>query len=206
MTEQQYDAELHDARMIYGSTYTGQIYADKRMRFKDGQVITTTEIISQEGDIVTTKNTKYKLFKSIRGFYGDYRWLSNFWLVDIEYEGRLYPSAEHAFVAAKTTNEYVREQISKIETPGQAKRFGRLIDLRSGWDDIKVQVMKDINREKYKVGDLRDALVETGNRRLYEENTWGDTFWGVCKGRGSNILGEILMSERSNIMNSYYND
>ena len=31
---------------------------------------------------------------------------------------------------------------------------------------------------------------------IVEENTWGDTFWGVCKGVGENHLGKLLMEIR----------
>jgi len=31
---------------------------------------------------------------------------------------------------------------------------------------------------------------------LIEGNTWGDTYWGVCRGRGSNNLGKLLMKIR----------
>jgi predicted NAD-dependent protein-ADP-ribosyltransferase YbiA (DUF1768 family) len=30
-----------------------------------------------------------------------------------------------------------------------------------------------------------------------EGNSWGDTYWGVCKGKGQNKLGHILMQVRS---------
>lgn len=39
-------------------------------------------------------------------------------------------------------------------------------------------------------------LLKTGDEELVEGNTWGDTFWGVCKGKGRNELGKILMKVR----------
>lgn len=30
-----------------------------------------------------------------------------------------------------------------------------------------------------------------------EGNTWGDTFWGICGGQGSNMLGQLLMDVRA---------
>ena len=29
---------------------------------------------------------------------------------------------------------------------------------------------------------------------IVEDNYWNDTFWGMCKGKGNNILGKILMN------------
>jgi hypothetical protein len=43
---------------------------------------------------------------------------------------------------------------------------------------------------------LRALLISTGDTQLIEENTWGDTFWGVCNGIGKNMLGIILMDVR----------
>jgi len=33
-------------------------------------------------------------------------------------------------------------------------------------------------------------LLSTGNCEIQEGNYWGDTFWGVCKGKGENNLGK----------------
>ena len=38
---------------------------------------------------------------SIRGFFGDYRWLSNFHLSYLTVDGLTFPSAEHAYQAMK---------------------------------------------------------------------------------------------------------
>ena len=35
---------------------------------------------------------------------------------------------------------------------------------------------------------------------IVEENVWNDTYWGVCRGRGLNKLGEILMVVRNKII------
>ena len=34
---------------------------------------------------------------------------------------------------------------------------------------------------------------------ISEENTWGDTFWGICEGKGENNLGKILMEVRDSL-------
>jgi predicted NAD-dependent protein-ADP-ribosyltransferase YbiA (DUF1768 family) len=39
-------------------------------------------------------------------------------------------------------------------------------------------------------------LLDTGTQTLVEGNWWGDVFWGVCKGVGSNHLGKLLMKLR----------
>ena len=44
---------------------------------------------------------------------------------------------------------------------------------------------------------LRAQLIATGDAELIEGNTWNDTFWGVCRGTGKNMLGTLLMELRS---------
>ena len=48
----------------------------------------------------------------------------------------------------------------------------------------------------YENKDLKKKLLSTENVILVEGNTWNDTFWGVCKGKGKNNLGKILMNVR----------
>jgi predicted NAD-dependent protein-ADP-ribosyltransferase YbiA (DUF1768 family) len=42
-------------------------------------------------------------------------------------------------------------------------------------------------------------LLETGDAELIEGNDWGDTFWGVCGGKGNNFLGKLLMEVRKEL-------
>jgi predicted NAD-dependent protein-ADP-ribosyltransferase YbiA (DUF1768 family) len=46
---------------------------------------------------------------------------------------------------------------------------------------------------------LRERLLATKNMMLIEGNDWHDTYWGVCLGRGQNMLGKILMSVREEL-------
>lgn len=133
----------------------------------------------------------------INSFSGRYAFLSNFYPEQIEYEGILYPSSEHAFQAAKTLDKTERLRISKLETPGQAKRAGRKVTLRPDWEENKIYVMKDILLIKFSNPDLMKKLISTGKRKLVEDNNWGDTFWGVCNGKGENNLGKLLMVIRA---------
>lgn len=132
-------------------------------------------------------------------FAGDYRWLSNFWLAEVEYEGVTYRTTEHAFQAAKTLDLGQRRHVRKAMGPGEAKRLGRQVTLRSGWESMKDEVMLDINRQKFRDPDLRGKLLATGDVPLIEGNTWGDKYWGVVGGVGKNRLGKILMKVRDEI-------
>ena len=134
----------------------------------------------------------------ISGFFGNYRWLSNFWQCFVEYEGIIYPSSEHAFQAMKTVNHKERVKIANLKTPNDAKKYGRTMTLRSDWEEVKVNEMSKVVLAKFSQNrELREKLMNTGDAELIEENTWGDTFWGVCDGTGYNLLGKILMLVRT---------
>lgn len=137
---------------------------------------------------------------AIETFSGEYRWLSNFWPVRITREdGITYPSSEHAYVAAKVLDLDTRRLIAATATPGQVKRLGRTLRIRSDWEEIKRSEMLSILRLKFKDPLLALKLKNTGTRILVEGNTWGDTYWGVCNGRGQNTLGQLLMLVRSEL-------
>ena len=134
----------------------------------------------------------------IKEFQGNKRWLSNFTSCIVMLDGVKYPSTENAYQAAKTIIESERKGFISC-TAGQAKRLGRKVTIRDDWDDIKLSVMEDLTRQKYSKGHLKAKLLATGDREIQEGNTWGDTFWGVCKGRGQNNLGKIIMKIRSEL-------
>lgn len=136
-------------------------------------------------------------------FDGDYAFLSNFYpsLIFDSNDGFVYPTVEHFFQAKKSVILKERELISKAETPGQAKRMGRKVQLRSDWEDIKLLVMEDALRRKFSKPRFKEALLATEDEELVEDNYWGDTFWGVCKGVGKNHLGKLLMKIREDFRN-----
>lgn len=133
---------------------------------------------------------------AIDDFSGKYRFLSNFHPVDVGYEGLIYPSVEHAFQAAKTLNTGLRAAIRMAGSPGAAKKMGRAVKLRDDWEDVKIEVMAHLLERKFAHPGYRKMLLDTGNEELIEGNTWGDTFWGVCGGKGKNNLGILLMDLR----------
>ena len=129
-------------------------------------------------------------------FQGECRWLSNFWPALVKLDGQLYPTVEHAYVAAKTTDRIIRSVIQTTASPGEVKRLGRQFDLREDWHDIKLQVMEDLLWQKFQEPELKEKLLATGDEEIIEINTWNDTFWGQCKGKGQNNLGKLLMKIR----------
>lgn len=154
---------------------------------------------------------------AIHSFTGEYRFLSNFYpspiIVPIVYSGynhkdevalRIqhieFPTVEHAYVATKTMDPNLQLEISKVKKAGEVKKLGRKINLRSDWDEVKLSIMNMLVRKKFiSDWDLTYKLISTEDKELIEGNTWGDTYWGVCRGEGENNLGKILMKVREEL-------
>lgn len=139
--------------------------------------------------------------KTINEFQGDYRFLSNFYHAPLRIIGIPYLNSEAAFQACKTLDTDVRATFSTVD-PATAKKMGRKIELRPNWDDgiTKVECMELCLWAKFSMNpELRKKLLATGDAKLIEGNNWGDTYWGVCKGKGQNILGKLLMEIRTNM-------
>lgn len=136
---------------------------------------------------------------TISSFEGFNEFLSNFYSCEVEFEGRTYPSVEHAYQAAKSVKPDIRRRMAEMATPGKAKRFGNRIELRQGWDSMRTEVMMKVLRSKFSDPELAQCLLDTGTEELIEGNNWGDTFWGVCNSKGENNLGRLLMQLREEI-------
>lgn len=135
----------------------------------------------------------------ISGFFGEYRFLSNFWDADIMILGIPYKNVEAAYQASKTDNLITRELFSNLN-PNAAKRLGRTIDLRPNWCDVtKVECMELCLRAKFNIPYLRSRLLHTAPLDLIETNSWDDTFWGVCDGKGANMMGKLLINLRDEL-------
>ena len=141
----------------------------------------------------------------INCFDGKWAFLSNFYWNEIEHEGIVYPTNEHFFQAMKTLDNDERRQIANCLTPGQAKRMGRRVALRSDWENVKEDVMLLGLCLKFADEQLADWLLETGDEELVEGTTWHDNEWGNCSCskcaniEGKNKLGKLLMRVRDMI-------
>ncbi|WP_188197272.1 NADAR family protein [Nonomuraea sp. SYSU D8015] len=148
-------------------------------------------------------------------FAGPYEALSNFARIPVTLHSHLeqrqitYPTAEHAFNAAKTLDPAERADIMAAATPGEAKRLGRRVTLRPGWDtSIRYTAMRTILTVKFAPDTPAGrVLLGTGNALLIEGNTWHDQHWGDCRcGRnscqepGANWLGRMLMDRRAELV------
>jgi len=137
----------------------------------------------------------------IKIFQGGHFFLSNFFPTTLVHDGVNYPSVEHAFQACKTPDIKERVRISNLASPGQAKRAGRQVSLRSDWQEVRVTIMRMLVRKKFSKPQLANMLLKTGTEELIEGNTWNDVFWGkdLTTMHGENMLGRILMEIREGL-------
>ena len=138
--------------------------------------------------------------KNIKGFFGDYRWLSNFHICSVYYEGLLYPSSENAYQAAKVVENFRHHLLSctPANSKKEWKKHPRIDKSKEQWDGRKYYIMSEIVFDKFNRNpDLKQKLIETGDKYLEETNHWKDVWWGVdIKLGGQNNLGKLLMKVR----------
>lgn len=134
----------------------------------------------------------------------DFYVLSNFSAFNLEWEGRTFPTSEHAYhwekfydeagpIAFQILNAPSAHEAFKIAERNKERR-------RPDWDAVKVDVMRDILRAKAEQHEyVRRKLLATGDRELVEDS-WRDDFWGWGLGRdGKNMLGRLWMEVRAEL-------
>lgn len=136
----------------------------------------------------------------IVSFNGQYRFLSNFYVLDYPVvcsKRLLYLTVENAYQASKSMYGQDRRDIQNLP-PAKAKIAGRHVALREDWEEIKIAVMMNFLLQKFVNNHTcRELLLETRTAHLEEGNHYGDRFWGTVNGVGENHLGRLLMSVRT---------
>lgn len=137
----------------------------------------------------------------IYGFNGEYRWLSNFALLEepVKVCGIKFYTTEALYQACKCKRN---DQFVLFDglTAAESKKFGRQVEMRSDWDSLRLSVMFNVNMIKYKQPKFKMLLGQTRGLYIEEKNSWDDTFFGVCDGVGKNHLGKIIMNIRDNYL------
>ncbi|MDR3488420.1 MAG: NADAR family protein [Bradyrhizobium sp.] len=131
---------------------------------------------------------------------------SNLYRCSIDFEGRVYPTAEHAYQAGKARKDEVREWILSAPTPSLAAMAAHGLytwDVIPNWATIKFERMRGVLHAKFtQHDDLRRLLLSTGATRLVEVGTTNNAvnrLWGEVDGNGSNMLGIMLMELRASL-------
>lgn len=140
---------------------------------------------------------------NIAGFFLDGNYVFDSYApFQIEWRGKLWPTAEHAFQAAHffDTNPELAEQVRQTKSPREADDFAN--DNKQfddpNWRDKRVSIMAEIVKAKHNQHPLiQKTLKETANKPIVEMND-NDAFWGWGPDHnGQNQLGEIWMQVRA---------
>ncbi len=138
-------------------------------------------------------------FYSVGDDYGEF---SNFAAFPFKLAGKSWPTSEHYFQAKKFKDPASQEEIRRAKTPMLAARMGRdrKRKLRPDWESVKVQLMREALKAKFRTHqELHALLLSTGDAKLVE-HTENDSYWGDGgDGSGRNMLGRLLMELRDEL-------
>lgn len=128
---------------------------------------------------------------------------SNFSAFEVEWDGKSWPTSEHAYQAAKFGDKDIRKEIQITKSPYDAKELAKTYKdkKRSDWNDAKLDIMESIVRHKLSQHEyIKQKLIETGNEEIIEDSPT-DSFWGWGPEKdGENHLGKIWMRLREEIV------
>lgn len=129
---------------------------------------------------------------------------SNLFRRPMDFEGRTFPTAEHAYQWAKPRRPEVRDWLMAAPSPGllaMAAHGLYYYDVAPGWSRGRRARMGSVVLAKFRQhADLAAILLATGSARLVEAATVDNEAnrrWGEVGGVGTNWLGLILMEVRA---------
>lgn len=130
----------------------------------------------------------------------------NFSSFQVEYDGFLWPTSEHAYQAAKFKgfSDIVYNKIRESRSAHDAQKIAdNNRELQNPkWNYIKKKVMKNILRNKVQQHPyVFKKLIESGDREIIEDS-WRDKTWGWGLNQdGENLLGQLWMEIRKEFNN-----
>jgi ribA/ribD-fused uncharacterized protein len=140
---------------------------------------------------------------TIRFYTPKFYVFNNFSPHAIEFRGKIYPTSEHAYQAAKCTDPQGQEEIRQARSPLLAKQLANETYRAAkdpDWDSKKVAINEEILRAKLSQHpEAQEALKESGNEDIVEDSPT-DYFWGAgADGSGQNMLGKLWMKLRNEL-------
>lgn len=131
---------------------------------------------------------------------GPYGYMSNLSHWAVEFEGRKFMTAEHAYQFGKSSKPWIAEWLATAPAGRLCALTAHALlpyDVLPNWKEIRLERMERVVRAKFTQNkNLGELLVATGDAELIEES--GDPYWGCGPmGGGANHLGNILMKVRS---------
>lgn len=131
---------------------------------------------------------------------------SNLYRREVEFDGMVYATSEHAYQAGKARKPEVRDWLMAAPTPALLAMAAHGLyywDVAPGWSQSKFDRMRRVLRAKFtQHPDLAELLLSTGDARLVESATVDNEvnrLWGEVDGEGRNMLGVMLMELRAEL-------
>jgi ribA/ribD-fused uncharacterized protein len=153
----------------------------------------------EEGKIMLIETTTIFFYRAA----GESGYLSNLFPAEIEFEGKKFATAEHAYQYGKFADKTIADWVMTAPKPHLVAILAHGLfswDVAKGWAAKKVDRMKAVVSAKFaQHPELQTKLLETHQANLVENSNM-DPFWGLGKkGTGKNMLGKILMEVRAHI-------
>ena len=177
---------------------------------KDGLIEHTSKektfsvLLRYVGLTETGQNHKLDTDTQVFFYEQDFYVLSNFSAFSLNWKGHRFDTSEAAYHWEKFegTNPRMQQKILVASSAHDAFKIAEANKnlRRPDWDDVKVDVMRDILRAKVDQHEyVRRKLLATGDRELIEDS-WRDDFWGWGPNRdGQNMLGKLWMQIRAEL-------
>jgi ribA/ribD-fused uncharacterized protein len=133
----------------------------------------------------------------------EYGMFSNFYVCNVEIDGKIWKTTEHYFAAMKSFDVKIQEKIRNAPTAFSAQKMGQDLKLRADWEQVKYEVMLKALRFKFKLEPFKSKLLSTVDAEIFEDSPYDD-IWGTgirgSKGKGRNLLGKALMQVREEML------
>jgi ribA/ribD-fused uncharacterized protein len=143
-------------------------------------------------------DTKKQIFFYEQEFYV----FSNFSSFKLKWKGEDWMTSEHAYHSEKFNDPKLLEQLRNTRSAHDSMKlaYANKDKYREDWDEIKLDVMKDILKAKAEQHPyVKRKLLESGDKELIE-NSWRDSYWGWGMDKdGENHLGKLWMEVREEV-------
>jgi hypothetical protein len=151
-----------------------------------------------------------RFYRSSEKPYGVF---SNLFRRSMRFDGREFPTAEHAYQFGKARKTEVAEWLMLAPSPSllAASAHGlNYWDITPGWSKNRRDRMRRVVGAKFRQHvDLAEILLSTGDATIIECGTVDNEVnrrWGMVSGKGENWLGKILMDVREELRLQQCND
>ena len=141
----------------------------------------------------------------MKSFIGNKAWLSNMSIFPkpIVINGEAINSSESYYMSRKVIDPSIRRIIVHMN-PYEAKKYcspySKRITLRDDWnDELRLKVMKEALDIKFSIPYYRIKLL-LHSEYISEINGHGDTFFGICNGKGKDHLGRLIREKREEVL------